>query len=480
MRYLDGDIQRMRKGLYIAADAVSSTLGPEGMNVFISEQFSPRITNDGARIANSLNLRDAMENAGAYIVKSASAKQNDDAGDGTTTAVLFLKKILEESGKIENQSAAKLRADLTAEATRAVALLEIRAKKIKTNEVKDVALAAGEYEDVAELIAEAYKKLGGDAFITVEDSKDDSSHLETLRGYEVKNGYLSPYFITDQNLARAVIEDCVVAVFNKKIGNINHLTRVLEILKASEVNRLALFVDEIDDKVLSFLIGNKLKGNIEVCVVRPLPAELDDIAGVTGAVIIGQSGVEFHTVSKEHLGHAEKIIIDNKNTLILTDALKANSQASKILAAAKNEDNVFLRDRLEQRAARLRGEIAILKIGAANDMAREHKKDKADDAIHSVRNALEGGVVEGAGRAWAKVAEELKKTKGENETARGIIVDAILRPSEILGDSSGDKVRDAFLVEKHALLNAVEAAGIFLTTKYAIIEEPSEKDNPQN
>ena len=482
MKYLQSDVQKIKEGLYEAADAVSSTLGPEGMNVFIEEKFAPRITNDGARIANSLNLEDPLRNAGAYFVKSVSAKQNDDAGDGTTTASLFLQAILKESEK-EDVSPAVLRREIMSAARKAISLLEPEAQKVEgKEEIKKVALVSAEYSDVAELIAEAHESLGKDAFITVEDSKDDSTALEKMRGYELNAGYLSPYFITDFSMARSVLEDCQVAVFSKKVANINHLTRVLDVMKSTQNNRLALFVDEIDDRVLGFLVQNKQINNIEVVVVHPLPEALDDIAGITGATIIGSSGVEFRAVKEEHLGKAEKIITTNASCLILTDPIKANNQAMKIAAEAQNEDNMYLKERLEKRAARLRGEIAVLKIGAANDMSREHKKDKADDAIHSVRAALAEGTVAGAGIAWKKVAKQMEdSTKGRETAGDRIVRRSILYPSAILGTTRElPDVRDALLVEKNALLNAAEAAGIFLTTKYALIEKNDEKNINQS
>lgn len=477
MKKLSSDISKIYEGLAKAANAVGSTIGPDGRNVFIGDPFSPKMTNDGARIADAISIEDPVENVGAFLVKNCAAKTNDDVGDGTTTTVVLLQAILEECRKRpENPSV--IRRSLNEAVKEATKLLKKKAVPITKKDVKEVALISGEYEDLAQIIHDIINKLGGDAHISVEDSQTYETSYEIVEGYEAKVGFVSPWFSTNSKTQKAEYDDIPIFVSSKKIGNVQNIAPLTGELTKMGIHHCAFFVPEIDEKVLAVLIANKIQGKFDSVVVRANKEELEDIAGATGAVPLGEeSGVDFTNLKTAHLGKAHKLTVDAHTTVIIADSINAIIRASELDVKAEEEPNQFLKQRIKERAARLRGKIGIIKIGAKNDLSREHKKDKAEDAIKAVPAALEGGLVEGAGKAWVRVADELKgKSIGEQ-----ILKKALKRPYEKILENSGGLpedeavVRDPAKVECVALENAVEAASIFITTSYAIIEEEKGK-----
>ncbi len=481
MKQLSNDIPKIYEGLKKAADAVGSTIGPEGRNVFISDPFEPKITNDGARIADSINLKDSLENVGAFLVKNCAAKTNDDVGDGTTTTVVLLQAILEECVK-RKENPSVIRASLNDAVKKAVSLLKEKAMPITEKDVKEVALISGEYEDLAQIIYEIVNKLGRDAHISIADSQTYETTYEIVEGYEAKTGFVSPWFITDSKTHKAEYEDIPILVSAKKINNVQNIAPLTGKLAQSGIAQCAFFVSDIDERVLAVLVANKIQGKFNSVVVRANKEELQDIAGATGAVIIGEeSGVDFINLSEKHLGKADKLTVDSHTTVIIANPLNAQARASELEADAEEEPNQFLKQRLEERAARLRGKIGIIRVGTNNDLSRSHKKDKAEDAIKAVPAALAEGLVKGAGRAWWEVSEELKgDTVGEQ-----ILKNALKRPYEkirenkgisvsVLDDADINDIHDPAKVERVALENAVEAASIFITTSYALTEEEKE------
>lgn len=481
MRELHSDLAGMMEGLNRAADAVASTIGPNGRNVFVDDPYSPKITNDGARIANSIHMTDPLADKGAFLVNNCAAKTNDDVGDGTTTTVVLLQAIVKLANayiKEKNISPSVVRTSLLEATKKAVELLKAKSKKATIKDVKQVALISGEYPDLAEIIEKIVNELGPDALITVEDSKTYETSYEVIEGYEAKAGFLSPWFINDNKAHKAVFEDVPVFVSAKRIATVQNLQNVISAVTSAGGNSVAIFTEDIDEKVLGVLVGLKLKGQLDVVVVKAIPDELEDIAGATGAVAVGaSSGVDFAQVGVKHLGKANKLIVSNHSTLIIGDPENAKIQANNLEVDAEHEPNQFLKEKYKVRAARLRGKIAVLRVGANSDLAREHKKDKAEDAVKAVPAALAEGLVPGAGVAWAQVAKELGDSVGENILA-GALQAPYLKILENAGrtpDNPFTGVLDPTKVERVALENAAEAAGIFITTSHAVIDHPDGK-----
>ncbi|MDE2233724.1 MAG: hypothetical protein KGJ90_06505 [Patescibacteria group bacterium] len=473
MKKLYTDLRPMLAGLRTAADVVGSTLGPDGRNVFIDDPMDKKITNDGARIAYFTELEDKLENAGAWVVKNACAKTNDNVGDGTTTTAVLLKSILDEGLK-RPESPAIVRVSLGDAVKEAVKMLKEKANPVTLKDVKDVALVAGENEELAEIIHEIYQKLGEKTFISLENSKTYSTYYEIVEGLEVRAGYLSPYFINNQKKQTAEYEEMPVFVTDKKMTNVNHLGAVMQKLREADISQCAFFVGEIDDRVLATLAGWKFAGIFNGLVVKVFKDEMADIAGATGATVIGDgSGISFEKVKLEHLGKAKRLTADRNSTLIIANSALAKIRATELQAEAENEDNSVLKGLLEERAARLNGQVAILYIGANNDLARAYLRDKAEDAVKAVPAALAEGLVEGAGHAWLEVAKELPNdTIGQQILKRALRAPykKILENKGIEEETEKVSIQDPVKVERVALENAAEAAGIMITTKYAIID----------
>ncbi len=473
MKELHSDLTKMLSGLNKAADAVGSTLGPEGRNVFISDIYSPRISNDGARIANSISMKDPLEDAGAYLVKNCSAKTNDDVGDGTTTTVVLFQKLVEEALK-RPEGKAQVRKSLDEAVKKAVEMLKSKATKISIKDVREVALISGEYPDLADMISEIFNKLGEDALITIEDSKTYETSYELMEGYEAKIGFMSPWFITDTKSNKAIYSDIPVLVSQKKISNVQNINKIVSELAKKGINQCAFFVDDMDERVLAVLVANKVQGKFNSVVVRGIKEELEDIAGATGATLIGeQSGITFDNIELNNLGSAIKLTIDHNSSLIISDPKYARNKALEMELNATNEPNQYRKQKLLERSARLRGKIAVLRIGANNDLAREHKKDKAEDAVKAVPAALSEGLVDGAGKAWLDISKELDSSTIGNQILKRALrapYEKILSNKGVL-DEEEVKVKDPAKVERVALENAAEAAGIFITTAYAITQE---------
>lgn len=485
----------MRKGIKVVAQAVGKTIGPRGTNVFIDDPVRPRFTNDGASIAHTITLPDKLENAGAWVAKNACAQTNDDAGDGTTTTVVLLDSAIDECLSRPENKILMMQSLLEAK-TKAIALLKKQAKPIDKSEILDVARISAENEQLAELITEVVKKVGPKAVITVEDRQDGfESDYQFVQGYEAHVGFMSPYFRNDPTKARAVHTDIAVLCTAKKLGTIQDL-KFFEKLAEAKINNLVVVAEEIDPQILGMFVQTHATRSMNLLVIKAQGPLLEDIAAATGATVISdETGVVFDTFDpKKHLGLANKVVSEEKKTVFMSGALSAKKQADRLEAFAKANPNQFEAKKLRERAAKLRGGIAVIRIGAHTDSERNYLRDKADDTVHAVQAAMDEGVVQGGGMALYMVSAQIgSKTVGEQILSKvlraplqQIVMNAGKDYAEIvkdLPDGFGYDAKkdvysdflkagilDPFKVEKAALENAISTAAHFITTHAAIVD----------
>lgn len=490
----------MRKGLNCVADAVGKTIGPRGTNVFIDNATTPKFTNDGHSIAHQVMLHDKLENAGAWVARNACAQTNDDAGDGTTTTVVLLKAIIDECFmRPENRTL--IMQSLMDAKVKVLDLLKKQSKPISQKEVINVARISAENEMLAQLITEVVGKVGSRAVITVEDRQDGfESDYKLVQGYEAHVGFMSPYFRNDKDKARAMYSNIAVLCTAKKMGTVNDL-KFFEKLPAHNINELVIVAEEIEPSILGIFVATKMAGKMNLLVIKAMGPLLEDIAAATGATLVSaETGVTFENLDVEkHLGKADKVICEEKKTIFTSGAATAEKQAKRLEEFADLNPNQYEAKKLRERAAKLKGGIAVIRIGAHTDAERNYLKDKAEDAVHSVQSALEEGVVEGGGIALYRIASTVKaKTIGEEILAkaltsplRQIVANAGKDYSEVIKnlpdgqgyDAANDKYSDFYKegildphrVERCALENAISTAAHFITTHASITDHEEEK-----
>lgn len=492
-------MDKMLKGFDLAAEAVISTIGPKGKNAYIDDPVTPKITNDGATIANNVVLKDKEENAGAYLIRNTTSQTNDDVGDGTTTTAVLLHSIVHECLK-RPENPMEIRESLQEAGLKVLKTLAKKSIPIDKKDVEKVALISAENKELAKLITEIVDKLGEKAVINVEDSKTFATEYEIVDGYEAHVGFMSPHFITDKKVSKAIYEDIPVLVTEKKISNIQDIAPLFEQFKSEKINRCVIVCEEIDDAILGMLVLNKNMGIFNSLVIRATGPLLKDIEGAVGATAVSDSsGVTFQNVKLEHLGKAKKVICDANKTLFLGNGMSAKMYASALEAQAENEPNMYIARNLKERVAKLRGGVATLKIGASTDLEREYLKLKADDCVKAVKAALEEGVVEGGGMALWRIAQEIKDSSiGEQilkrslqSPLRKIIENAGKDYTSIISnlppehgyDAKKDRyvkmvecgIIDPAKVERCALENAISTAATFITTHTLISDAPTEE-----
>jgi len=494
-------LEKMRKGINIVAESVGKTIGPRGTNVFIDNATTPKFTNDGASIAHQITLPDKLENAGAWVARNACAQTNDDAGDGTTTTVVLLKSVIDEClARPENKTV--IMQSLLDAKTKALDLLKKQSKPISQKEVINVARISAENEKLAQLITEVIGKVGSKAVVTVEERQDGfDSDYKLVQGYEAHVGFMSPYFRNDQQKARAVYSDIPVLCTSKKIGTVNDL-KFFEKLAKENIGELVIVAEDIEPAILGIFVATKMSGKMNLLVIKATGPLLEDIAAATGATLVSdETGVNFENLDIKHLGECSKIICEEKKTVFMSGATSAKKQADRLTAFAEANPNQYEAKKLRERAAKLKGGVAVIRIGAHTDAERNYLKDKAEDTIHAVQAALEEGVVEGGGISLYRLAESLKpKSVGESILARAltsplrqIIHNSGKEYAEIIKnlpegqgyDAKRDRYCDFFKegildpvkVERCAIENAVSTAAHFITTHSSITdyEKPETK-----
>ena len=442
-------------GVTQLADAVVATLGPAGRNVILEqEQGNPVSTKDGVTVAKSINLKNKVPNIGAQLVKQASIKTGEQAGDGTTTSTLLARKIFEEGintiGEKPEYNLVEIKRGIDKASKKVIRLLEKNSKDITDEEqLKQVAtISANNDTEVGELISTAMDKVGRDGVVTIEESKTGESYLETVEGMQFNRGYKSPYFVTDNSSMQAVLQDPFVLVTDTRLQAVKELLPILEAC-SSQNKSLIIIADDIDGEALSTLVVNKMRGILN-CVAVKAPefgdrkkAILEDIAVLTGAQVVSkEKGMRLEKFQPDWLGKANKATVTKDETTIIDaqgDEVKIKERIEEIKTQIEDTISPYEKENLQSRLAKFIGGVAMVHVGGHTEVEMKEKKDRVDDALHATKAALEEGILPGGGVALAKISAELRdelengdlsldyKTDGELEGAH-IVLDAIQQP----------------------------------------------------
>ncbi len=519
---------KIKKGVDKLADAVKVTLGPKGRNVILDKKFgAPTVTKDGVSVAKDIELKDAIENMGAQLVKEVASKTADAAGDGTTTATVLTQSIF--SHGIKNVAAGANPMDLKRGIDKAVFAvienLKKQSKKIKdSSEIAQVAtISSNSDETIGKMIADAMDKVGKDGVITVEEAKGTETEVKTVEGMQFDRGYLSPYFVTNTEKMEAELETPYILIYDKKISAMKELLPILE-QTAQTGKPLLIISEEVEGEALATIVVNKIRGSLKVAAVKApgfgdrRKAMLEDIAVLTGGQVISEEqGFKLENATLDMLGRADKINIDKDNTIIVNGAgKKADIQAriGQIKAQIETTTSDYDKEKLQERLAKLSGGVAILYVGAATEVEMKEKKDRVDDALHATRAAVQEGIVPGGGVAYIRAIDALKNVENlgllneDQETGVNIVRLALESPLRTIAENAGqegsvivNKVRDGkkdygynaldnkfenffaagiidpTKVTRLALENAASIAGLLLTTE-AVVSEIAEDKEP--
>ena len=512
----------MLEGVNILADAVKATLGPKGRNVILEKSFgAPTVTKDGVSVAKEIELKDRFENMGAQMVKEVASQASDAAGDGTTTATVLAQSIVNEG--LKAVAAGMNPMDLKRGIDKAVtaAVEAVSGMSTPCEDSKAIAqvgtISANSDASVGEIIAEAMDKVGKEGVITVEEGSGLENELDVVEGMQFDRGYLSPYFINNQDNMSAEVEDPFVLLVDKKISNIRELLPVLEqVAKASRP--LVIVAEDVEGEALATLVVNNMRGIVKVAACKApgfgdrRKAMLQDIAILTGGTVISEEvGLDLESAALEHLGNAKRITMDKDNTTIVDgsgDAEAIKGRVSEIRVQIENTSSDYDREKLQERVAKLAGGVAVIKVGAATEIEMKEKKARVEDALHATRAAVEEGVVAGGGVALVRAISQITGLEGDNED-QNIGIAAALRamegPLRQIVDNAGDeasvvldKVRqgegnfgynaasgeygdmiemgilDPAKVTRTALQAAGSVAGLMITTEVMIAEAPKD------
>jgi chaperonin GroEL len=515
----------LEAGVNKLADAVKVTLGPKGQYVVLDKKFgSPTITNDGVTIAREIELEDIFENQGAQLVKEVATKTNDVAGDGTTTATILAQTIVREG--LKNVAAGAnpviLRAGIDKAVETAVEAIREQAKEIGgKDEIARVGAISARSDEIGNVIAEAIDKVGKDGVVNVEESQTFGMDLEFTEGMQFDKGYLSPYFVTDQERMEAVLEDPYILIANQKIGNVQDVLPVLN--QVMQSNRPLLIISEdVEGEALATLIVNKLRGTFTAAAVKApgfgdrRKRMMEDIAILTGGEVITEElGLRLENTQLDQLGRARRVVITKDNTTIIDgagDTERIQGRINQIRAELENTDSDFDREKLQERLAKLSGGVAVIRVGAATETELKEKKHRVEDALSATRAALEEGIVPGGGvallHAQAPVADLLDSLEGDERTGTRIVHRALEEPIRQIAENAGadgsivvDKVRsqggsvgfnaltgeyedlvsagvvDPAMVTRSALQNAASIGSLIVTTE-VVVAEPEDEGAP--
>ncbi|MDP9480768.1 MAG: chaperonin GroEL [Actinomycetota bacterium] len=511
----------LEAGVNKLADAVKITLGPKGQYVVLDKKFgSPTITNDGVTIAREIELEDIFENQGAQLVKEVATKTNDVAGDGTTTATVLAQVIVHEG--LKNVAAGAnpviLRSGVDKAVAAAVEAIQGQSTEISgKEEIARVGAISARSEEIGNVIADAIDKVGKDGVVNVEESQTFGMDLEFTEGMQFDKGYLSPYFVTDQDRMEAVLDDPYILIANQKIGNVQDLLPLLN--QVMQSNKPLLIVSEdVEGEALATLIVNKLRGTFNAAAVKApgfgdrRKRMLEDIAILTGGEVITEElGLKLENTQLNQLGSARKVVITKDNTTIVDgagDTERITGRINQIRSEIESTDSDFDREKLQERLAKLAGGVAVIKVGAATETELKEKKHRVEDALSATRAALEEGIVPGGGvallHAQQPVTELLDSLDGDEKTGARIIHRALEEPIRQIARNAGadgslvvDKVRsesgnvgfnaltgeyedlvsagviDPAMVTRSALQNAASIGSLIVTTE-VIVAEPEE------
>jgi chaperonin GroEL len=525
--------QAILRGVNVLADAVKVTLGPKGRNVVIEKKFgSPTITKDGVTVAKEIELKDALENMGAQMVREVASKTSDVAGDGTTTATVLAQSIFREGVKTvaagANPMALKRGIEkavtavcgtVDAEGNRNKGALDNLSKPVTGDMIAQVGtISANNDETIGKIIAEAMKKVGKDGVITVEEAKTMETQLEVVEGMQFDRGYLSPYFVTDPERMESVLENPYILIYEKKISSMKDLLPLLEQI-AKSGTPLLIIAEDVEGEALATLVVNKLRGTLNVAAVKApgfgdrRKAMLQDIAILTGGKAITEDlGIKLENVQMQDLGRAKKVTIDKDNTTIVEGkgtSKEIEGRVKEIRSQIEKTTSDYDREKLQERLAKLVGGVAVIKVGAATETEMKEKKARVEDAMHATRAAVEEGIVPGGGVALVRCTKAIEDLKLQGDEAIGaqIVRRALEEPLRQIVQNSGEegavvvgKIReskeanfglnaqtgqfedlvkagviDPTKVTRTALQNAGSIAGLMLTTEALVSELPEEK-----
>jgi chaperonin GroEL len=521
--YGDSSRQAILRGVNSLANAVKVTLGPRGRNVILDKKFgSPTITKDGVTVAKEIDLKDALENMGAQMVKEVASKTSDVAGDGTTTATILAQAIYREGAK--NVTAGANPMAIKRGIDKAVAAmtgeLKRMSKPVTGPMIAQVGtISANHDETIGRIIADAMDKVGKDGVITVEEAKTLETSLEVVEGMQFDRGYLSPYFVTDPERMEVVLDNPVILIHEKKISAMKDLLPILELV-ARAARPLLIIGEDIEGEALATIVVNKLRGTIQVAAVKApgygdrRKAMLEDVAILTnGRAVTEDLGIRLESLTMEDLGQAKKVTIDKDNTTIIEGAghsAAIEGRVKQLRAQVEDTTSDYDREKLQERLAKLVGGVAIVKVGAATESEMKEKKARVEDAMHATKAAVEEGIVAGGGVALLRASTVLHtlNLEGEEHVGVAIITRAIEEPLRWIAsnaghegavvvqrvkDMNGDEgfnaltdqyenlvqagVIDPTKVVRSALQNAASVAGLLLTTEAVISRIPEQHQN---
>ena len=503
------------------ADTVKVTLGPKGRNVVLDKKFgSPTVTKDGVTVAKEIELKDPFENMGAQMVREVASKTSDVAGDGTTTATVFAQAIFREGLKNVTSGAnpMDLKRGIDAAVAAVVGSIRKAAKGVKSHEeIAQVArTSANNDQEIGDLIADAMDKVGKDGVITVEEAKSMDTTLDVVEGMQFDRGYLSPYFVTDQETMEAVLEDCYLLIHEKKLSSLKDLLPVLE--KIAQLGKpLLVIAEDIEGEALATLVVNKLRGTLRVAAVKApgfgdrRKAMLEDISILTGGRVISEeTGLKLENTSLEDLGQAKRVTIDKDNSTIIEGGGKASDikgRVGQIRQQIEETTSDYDGEKLQERLAKLAGGVAVINVGAFTESEMKEKKARVEDALHAARAAVEEGVVPGGGVTFIRAIKSLDSLTLEGDQATGVAIirRALEEPLRQISANSGEEgaivvqsvsaktgaygynaltdtyedmikagITDPAKVSRTAIENGASIASLLLTTEALVAEIPVE------
>ena len=523
VKFSDDARSHMAKGVNVLANAVKQTLGPKGRNVILDKSFgAPTVTKDGVSVAKEIELEDKFENMGAQMVKEVASKTSDVAGDGTTTATVLAQAIVREGLKAVTAGTNPMDIKRGIDKAVSAAVEELKNLSKPCEDSKAIAqvgtISANSDSDIGNIIAEAMEKVGKEGVITVEEGSGLENELDVVEGMQFDRGYLSPYFINDQQTMSVNLEDPFILLHDKKISNVRDLLPVLEgVAKAGKP--LLIVAEDIEGEALATLVVNNMRGIVKVAAVKApgfgdrRKAMLEDIAILTsGTVISEEVGLSLEKAGLDDLGSAKRVQITKENTTIIDGAGKTadiEGRVNQIRQQVEDSTSDYDREKLQERVAKLAGGVAVIKVGAATEIEMKEKKARVEDALHSTRAAVEEGVVPGGGVALLRTLDKVSKLKGENHDQQigiDILKRAIEEPLRQIVTNAGEeasvivnKVRegkgnegynaatgefgnmiemgilDPTKVTRSALQNAASVASLLLTTEAMVAEIPKEE-----
>ena len=514
------------RGVNILADAVRVTLGPKGRNVVLDKSFgAPTVTKDGVSVAKEIELKDKFENMGAQMVKEVASKTSDVAGDGTTTATVLAQSMLREGFKAV--AAGMNPMDLKRGIDKAViaTVKELHNMSKPCADHKEIAqvgtVSANSDESIGSIIAESMEKVGKEGVITVEEGKTLDNELEVVEGMQFDRGYLSPYFINDQDAMQTDMENPLILIHDKKISNIRDMLPVLE-ATAKASRPLLVIAEDVDGEALATLVVNNIRGIVKVCAVKApgfgdrRKAMLQDLAILTGGQVISEEvGMSLESCSLDDLGSAKRVQVTKENTTVIDGGGSKDDiegRVNQVRVQIEEATSDYDKEKMQERVAKLAGGVAVIKVGAATEIEMKEKKARVEDALHSTRAAVEEGVVPGGGVAYVRCLDALDDVKGDNtdqDVGIDIVKRAVEEPLRQIVNNAGEEgsvvlnnvvakkgnygynattgeygdmiemgILDPTKVTRAALQNAASISGLMITTEAMVAEVPEDKPMP--